>query len=249
VEQGSTVAHLRIITTTGESIERDLQAGRDTAEWAHERADVHAKIKHQLATIFDSQAGDAANSFPSHRYVAHIPLGKRLRVALVEVKNVAKQARLALWKATLYDSEQKQSATLASLPIGIDADRWQPVLNQEGIVVWQNRDVLPRAWLVAEAQAVDGEEALHRIRGDGSNEFDPRRTALLEVLPNEITQLPGGNLAPESTARIVSYSPNRFTVETNAPTPTVLVVSEIFYPGWEAWVDGRRTQLMAADYL
>ena len=38
-------------------------------------------------------------------------------------------------------------------------------------------------------------------------------------------------------------------IETSAPTATVLVVSEIFYPGWTATVDGRPTRLLLTDYL
>jgi len=31
--------------------------------------------------------------------------------------------------------------------------------------------------------------------------------------------------------------------------PTVLVVSEIFYPGWEAKIDGNPATIMVTDYL
>ena len=93
------------------------------------------------------------------------------------------------------------------------------------------------------------EEALRLIRGDTAREFEPRRTALLEVRPEELPRLPGGALAPGSTARITRYEPNRLLIETDAPTATVLVVSEIFYPGWEATVDGGRAPILLTDYL
>jgi len=64
-----------------------------------------------------------------------------------------------------------------------------------------------------------------------------------------LAQLPGGVLSPESAARIVKYQPNRLTIETSASMPTVLVVSEIFYPGWEVSVDGQPGQLLLTDYL
>jgi len=80
-------------------------------------------------------------------------------------------------------------------------------------------------------------------------EFAPRRTALLEVPGNELPRLPGGELAPDSLARITKYEANHLLIETSAPTPTVLVLSEIFYPGWEATVDGERARILLADYL
>jgi hypothetical protein len=134
-------------------------------------------------------------------------------------------------------------------PAGLDPARWQPVYNRDGIVVWQNRRALPRAWLVAEAEALDGEEALRRIRGTSAHTFEPRRTALVETAPTELPHLPGGELAPGSAVRVVAYEPNRMLIETAAPTDTLLVVSEIFYPGWVATVDQRPAQILLTDYL
>src|SRR5262249_23929845 len=61
--QGETFAQISIHTTDGQVIERELKAGIDSAEWAHERADVKPLIKHGLAPVFDARAGDEQNSF------------------------------------------------------------------------------------------------------------------------------------------------------------------------------------------
>ncbi|HUE84328.1 MAG TPA: YfhO family protein [Pyrinomonadaceae bacterium] len=129
------------------------------------------------------------------------------------------------------------------------SDAWQPVYEKNETLILRNTRVLPRAWLVTEAEAVKGEEALARIRGESTKTFDPRRTVLLETHPDELRNLPGGEPSPNSTALIVSYTPNRLVIETSASTSSVLVVSEIFYPGWEATVDGQRTQMQVANYL
>jgi hypothetical protein len=152
--------------------------------------------------------------------------------------------------------EGQAAPRAAPAPPNLSPARWETMLDRDGVLVLRNRRVQPRAWLVAEAEAVDGEEALRRIRGDGSNsndgnarEFDPRRTALLEVRADELPALPGGTLAPESTIRLVRYEPTHLTLETNAPTPTVAVVSEIFYPGWTATVDGIAQPIHLTNFL
>ena len=95
---------------------------------------------------------------------------------------------------------------------------------------------------------MDGEEALRRISRDP--DFDPRRIALLEVNPDELPQLtPGASVSKPMMARLVRYEPTHLTIETDAELPTVLVVSEIFYPGWEATVDDRPTPIMLTNYL
>src|SRR6185436_16285106 len=50
-------------------------------------------------------------------------------------------------------------------------------------------------------------------------------------------------------ARVVAYEPNYVAIETNCSRASLLVVSEIFYPGWEAWVDGQPTSIFVTDYL
>ncbi|MDX6271441.1 MAG: hypothetical protein QOD28_2664, partial [Acidobacteriota bacterium] len=49
--------------------------------------------------------------------------------------------------------------------------------------------------------------------------------------------------------RVTEYEPNRLVVETRAQQATVLVVSEMFYPGWEATVDGAATRIHLTDFL
>lgn len=250
LEQGAPVARVHVFTADGGTIERSLRAGVDTAEWAHERPDVHASLKHALAPVFDSVAGDAANSYPANRYWTRLPLGARAKVTRVEITNVTETASLALWKATLYDAADEQSTPLTNQPgPSLDLARWQTVAEFDGVIVLRNTRPLPRAWLVTEAEALDGEEALRRIRGEGAIMFDPRRTALLEVKPTELPPLPGGDISPQSTARITSYQPNHLVIETSASTTTVLVVSEIFYPGWAASVDGQPTPINLTDYV
>jgi hypothetical protein len=258
VADGTPVALLLIHTTGGRVVERALRAGADTAEWAHERPDVRNGVRHALAPIFDSvPVKDDLGDYSSHRYWARIPLGERLEVERIEIVNATREGvRLALWKATLHDAARGQSQTLArtqrSLYAGLDRERWAAVYDADDVLILENKRALPRAWLVGEAEAVDGEEALRRISGegdDGARDFDPQRTALLEVAAAELPALPGGELPAGSGARITSYEPNRIVVDTSAQSPAVLVLSEINYPGWEAMVDGEAARIHATDYL
>ncbi len=242
----ATVVRLRLFTQDGRVIERELRAGADTAEWAHERADVKAAgIRHRLARVFDSHPGDEENSFPSYHYWTSIALGARVQVTKIELTNVSKRASFGLTKMSLYDSTTKRSLPLPHY----DLDRWELAYEQDGVQIVRNKRVLPRAWLVAEAEAVDGEEALRRIRGESETAFDPRRTALLEVPPAELPVLPGGAVSSDAVASIVVAEPNRLVIETSAQTPTILVVSETNYPGWVATVDGREAAIHSADFL
>jgi hypothetical protein len=250
LEQGATVARLRVHADDGRVVERHLRAGLDTAEWAHERADVRPAVRHALAPVFDSKQSPG-DDFTTHRYLARVPLGAHARLARVELSNVTADSSIILYKATVYDSAAGRSRALRSDPeiFGIDPARWRTEHTGDDLLVLRNLRALPRAWLVTQVEAVDGEEALKLIRGEGASDFDPRRTALVEAAEGELPALPGGDAAALGATARVRYGHNRIEVETESATPALLVVGETFYPGWEATVGGEPAKIFNTDYL
>ncbi len=64
------------------------------------------------------------------------------------------------------------------------------------------------------------------------------------VYENEPADLPkAGDVA------IKSWRPNRLRLETNFARPALLVLSEVHYPGWDAWVDGKRVPILRGNYI
>jgi len=244
IPQEAVVARISIRASDGRVIERELRAGVDTSELAYDRPDAKSSIKHALAPIFDSSPGDESGSWQNHRFLARIPLGARARVESVEITKAQTTAGLGLWMASLYDSASGRSA-----PLWTASKNWRTVYRKDGVKILQNTRALPRAWLVTSALVVGAEEAWGAIRGLNNRQFDPRRTALLEIDPRKIPTLSGRPLSDDSYARIVNYEPNRLTIETKTDQPAVLVVSEMHYPGWIAKIDGVKTSIHTTNFL
>ncbi len=243
--QGATIARLVFHSKDGQTIERELKAGVDTAEWAHERNDVKPGIKHSLAQVFESRPGDEQNSFPANSYSTRISLGHKLDVERIELKNVTAHAVLLISRIALYDPATGQATSPAfRLP-----EQWQKIYDHDQTQIYENQRVMPRVWLTAKAEAVSSEDAFKRIRGQSEKPFEPREVALLEAPLDELGNLTGDKLSKDSGARVVGYEPNRLVIETKADIPAVLVASEINYPGWQATVDGKPANIYAADYL
>lgn len=237
---GTEVAKVRLFSANGQLVERPLRIGIDTAEWAHDRPDVREIVRHSLARVFTGSPGETSR----YTFLARLPLGPPLRVDHLEIVNVSKVVVVILNKATLFDSASNFSMPLPHY----DLEKWRPVYDDGGAQILRNERALPRAWLVAEAEAVGGEAALSRIRGQGAP-FDPRRTALLEIQPGNLPALPGGVISPAAAARVLAHENNRVLIETAADTAAVLVVSEINYPGWIATIDDRPAAIYTADFL
>src|SRR5260370_32329895 len=118
-------------------------------------------------------ARDSTNTFPSYRYWTRLPLAALEQIKQVEIANVSSSATLSLSRATLYNSSTRISTTLSS---DSRSEFWKTVYDQAQVQVLENTRAHPRAWLVTEAEAISGGEALRRSRGGRAYEFDSHRT-------------------------------------------------------------------------
>jgi hypothetical protein len=243
--QDEIVAEIIIHTGDGRRLERKLKAGVDTAEWAHERADVKPEIRHALPRVYASAPGDERNSFPALRYWTTFNLGEKMAVDRVEMKCVAEGVTLFVWRAALYDSSGRGAFPLTRrLP-----DHWRKIYDHDDVQIYENPRALPRAWMVPKVVTVSEEEALRAIRGESDQPFDLREVALFEPADKTQAAFPQDKFDAPAEARIVSYEPNHLAIETVSDKRAALVLSEINYPGWEATIDGRPTTIFTANYL
>lgn len=107
---------------------------------------------------------------------------------------------------------------------------------------------LPRAFIVRDYKILKKKEVLdYLIRPD----FDPTRVVLLEegVDPGNLSAHPGKESRNPGLAEIVSYRPDHIVVSTHSPTPGYLFLSEMYYPGWKAFVDDQPIRILRGNYL
>lgn len=242
--QDAVVAKIRFKTWDGTVIERPLRAGVDTAEWAIDSPSARDTALHKKASVFDSYPVDEGK-YEGHRFWSLTRIDAPRQLKEIEIENVSAQSDLLVWKASLFDSHTRRSIPLPHY----DESKWRPVYDANDVLILENDRALPRAWLVAEGEAVDSEQGLRRIRGEDDRKFDPKRTALLEVASDNLPQLPGGEISAAAEALVVGSKPGYLNVYTKSDTPSVLVVSEVNYPGWKAAIDGRPVPILTADYL
>ena len=118
--------------------------------------------------------------------------------------------------------------------------------SESGFSVYENLDVLPRAYLVGQTEIIeDPSEAMYRIQ---ELDFDPALTAILPA-PIEVAVTP---IDSSSTAIVntLNHSPRRITYEVETDAPRLLVISEVYYPaGWTAMLNGESVPIHRANYL
>jgi hypothetical protein len=111
------------------------------------------------------------------------------------------------------------------------------------VKVYRNRTALPRAYLVPGYRVVP--QSRERLQLLASLEFDPRREVVLETDPGRpgTTGLPGGRV------RVISYAPEEVHLELEGAQEGFLVLSDTYYPGWRAQVDGVEQPIFRANHV
>jgi hypothetical protein len=244
---GAPIVKLKFYTRAGHVIEGELQAGRDSSEWAYDRADVRSIIKHQRARIFSSAP---AEGFAAHQYFTRVPF-ERAEIERIEWTHAREDASIYPIHVSLYDAVTGRSTPVPAYYL--PPERWRKLGRYDQVELYENLNQLPRAWFVAQAQVLSKVQVLQTIKSsklsDGAP-FDPARTALFETEDfggGEI-RLPQIGELGSAQAQVTSYAPQRITLTTSNAQAGLLVLSEMYDRGWYAYVDGQKTPVYRVNY-
>jgi hypothetical protein len=116
-----------------------------------------------------------------------------------------------------------------------------PVFNEDpNINIYLNQDALPRILFVGKAEVVATHDAAwEAVRAD---DFDPSTTVILEQGESPDTEPTVSEFA------ILQYDLNTVTISIETDQPGYLVLSDAYYPGWHATIDGQPTPIEQANY-
>lgn len=107
--------------------------------------------------------------------------------------------------------------------------------------IYQDDQAFPRAWMVHQALVIPSEkDTATRIL---KRTADLHRVALLSSpLPAPLDPAAAGD-----TMRFTSYQPDSMSLDVQAAGEGLLVLSEIYYPGWRAAVNGQNAEVRRVD--
>ncbi len=147
--------------------------------------------------------------------------------------------------------------SLGTRPPSWSGNQYHLVYRGDGVKVYENTHFAPRAFVAPVVHRVADEKgALRYLTGgervhfpDGSvqvNGKDPRREAVVE----SGSAVPGGTPAcaeqPHS-ARIVRYTSDTVELDVDSRCGGMLVLSDEYYPGWKATVNGKDSTVYPTD--
>ena len=117
-------------------------------------------------------------------------------------------------------------------------------LPADGMYFYKNHGAGRKAWLAGTVWKADDEDEALGIVSDPR--FEPFKMAVL----TKDLDMPVDRSADLSQQKveITSYKPDRVEYAVSAPAAALMVASEVWYPGWKAYIDGKKTEVFRTDY-
>jgi len=109
--------------------------------------------------------------------------------------------------------------------------------------VYENKAALPRLFLVGEYQVEGEKQKIVDLILDPEFPLE-EKVVLEESLPSELV------VDKDALGKIeaLDYQPNRVKFQVDASGNGLLFISDNFYPGWKAEIDGQETKIYRANY-
>jgi uncharacterized membrane protein YfhO len=132
--------------------------------------------------------------------------------------------------------------------VGEESSRFKMVLEGDKYKLYQNKNFLPRFYLVNDMKVYEDEKSQEMdLLSQNAN---LNKTVML--LRKDVGESQGIDLSCNSyydySINILSYSQNKILLEVKTTCNRLLTSSEIYYPGWKAKVDGLETKIYQSNF-
>lgn len=125
------------------------------------------------------------------------------------------------------------------------APGWEVLTEPAGVKIWHRTDAGPRTFIVH--QVIGAPDAAAALKLMENPDLDYTQTAVVQTLPDTSCALEPAEPGT-SSASIVSYEPERVVIQAQAAAGGWLVLNDLHFPGWQAWVDGEPAVIQPTNY-
>ena len=109
--------------------------------------------------------------------------------------------------------------------------------------LFENINAMPRAYLTSQWVFEPDSQAVLNIMK--SKFFNPKISSIISGPDTQKST----TVMPSGTCNFQTYSPHEIVIQTDLPALQLLVLSDTFYPGWNAWVDGKPQPVLQVNNM
>jgi hypothetical protein len=226
---GVPVAQVTITDGLGAVQSHLLRAGIETAEGEYVIGVRHDQVRVCRHWRDNPQGND---------YIARLEFGQALIPRQISIEYLAPAGRLYLRGLSLVDDR-----TATFWPLVVSTEGRFRLVHSGDVKIYENLDNLLRAFVVHRARVLDDEAALATMKDPT---FRPEREVILASSGHEVlSPYDGGG----DEVEILSYEPERIVISAKLAEEGYLLLTDAYYPGWRALIDGQETPIHRANLL
>ncbi len=125
------------------------------------------------------------------------------------------------------------------------ADQKLQLVFQEGETrVYENLAAFPRVFLAQEVLTLSSPELVV-----ASLYAQPTSLKSTAYISNDDISLPTQPLSDSEKAQIITYEQNRILIKSTTGYERLLILTDIFYPDWEVYVNGKKSRIIPVDFM
>jgi len=244
VPQGAPVAEVELRDASDQLVgTAELQAGRDVMDWAWDLPGVQAGVKHQRV----QSAGTTTESNGPQPPTRSLSFADFVFNGPVSATTLTVRSVLPVGEFVLFGGAAIGSDGTADQLFGKTDAKYRAIYADDEIRVLEDTAAFPRAFLVPSARVAPSlgtalSEMVHQP-------FQPDAEVILADDTTTQANVQRTERGGHGTARVTEYAANSVRIHTSADGDAWLVLSDTYYPGWTATVDGQPVTVMRGDVL
>lgn len=130
----------------------------------------------------------------------------------------------------------------ASTEIGFPGNRYRLAYEKDAWKVFLNLKAAPRFFLTSDYKIYEDKKTFETLFFD--SKLNPAKTVLLATNPG----FPAATHNPDVATTLQAYTPEEIRIITRVSETNLLFLSDTFYPGWHAYIDGEETKILKANW-
>jgi hypothetical protein len=211
-------------------------------DWAWDLPSVQMVVKHQrvesAGVAFESGPGDTQRQLSYADFTFETPV----EATTVSVRTVLPVGELALYGGALISPDGSTQQLF-----GRTKTKYRQVSVDNEIRVFENTSAQRRAFVVPRARVAPSlgtalNEMVHQP-------FQPDQEVILADDATTQATVAITDRGGQGAARVTSYAADEVRIHTSASADAWLVLSDTYYPGWTATVDGQAVPVIRGDVL
>ncbi|MCF6147607.1 MAG: YfhO family protein [Candidatus Kuenenia sp.] len=198
----------------------------------------HFELNQGMAHNIANIGGYDANVIKEYSEFVNLLSGKPIEQPniVMEVSQISKLTNLLTLRYLLLPANMR-----------INHPGFTLLYNDAKYALFENLHALPQSFVVHKAKELHGRDTIFKELS--GNDFQPKEYIVVEepVPPVRISN--SQNIQNESVPEILEYTPNSVTIRASLLEDGYLVLSDTYYPGWNAYVDGKQSKIYKTNYV